>query len=159
MDGAYHALAGTSQTLFGNVMDFASRAGYGALAGWTLRMARHTVMISAALAVQTLAVHACSCPNPNPTLDDLIESGPEIAVFSGRVVSIVSPDPKGPTVTRIAVDDVIKGDVPRAIEMTGVTAREDRCGVDFRVGEVRTLAATKRPDGRWVTNICLVPRL
>jgi len=116
-------------------------------------------MISAALAVQTLAVQACSCPNPNPTLDDLIESRPEIAVFSGRVVSIVSPDPKGPTVTRIAVDDVIKGDVPRAIEMTGVTAREDRCGVDFRVGEVRTLAATKRPDGRWVTNICLVPRL
>jgi hypothetical protein len=116
-------------------------------------------MISAALAVQTLAVQACSCPNPKPTLDDLIESGPEIAVFSGRVVSIVSPDPKGPTVTRIAVDDVIKGDVPRAIEMTGVTAREDRCGVDFRVGEVRTLAATKRPDGRWVTNICLVPRL
>jgi len=115
--------------------------------------------MAAVLAAQTLAVQACSCPNPHPTLDDLIESGPEVAVFSGRVVSIVSPDPKGPTVTRIAVDDVIKGDVPRVVEMTGVTAREDRCGVDFRVGEVRTLAATKRADGRWFTNACLVPRL
>jgi hypothetical protein len=31
--------------------------------------------------------------------------------------------------------------------------------VDFRVGEVRTIAATKRADGRWFTSICLVPRL
>jgi|SRR5215210_5512301 len=130
----------------------------------TGRLARLAVAMAATLATQslvaqTVAAQACSCPSPNPTLDDLIESGPEIAVFSGRVVSILSPDPKGPTVTRIAVDDVIKGDVPRVVEMTGVTAREDRCGVDFRVGELRTLAATKRPDGRWVTTICLVPRL
>ena len=159
MNGAYHALAGTSRTLLGDVMGLASRVGYGAMAGWTLRMARRTAVMGAALAAQTLAVQACSCPNPNPTLDDLIESGPEIVVFSGRVVSIVSPNPKGPTVTRIAVDDIIKGDVPRTVEMTGVTAREDRCGVDFRVGEVRTIAATKRADGRWFTSICLVPRL
>jgi len=108
---------------------------------------------------QPLAAQACTCPDPNPSLDDLIESGPEVAVLTGRVVSILTPDPNGPTVTRIAVDDVIKGDVPRMVEMTGVTAREDRCGVDFRVGEVRTIAATKRADGRWFTSICLVPRL
>jgi hypothetical protein len=159
LNAAYHVLAEAFQTLFEESMDLASRAGYGTMAGWTSRMAQRTAVMGAALAVQTLAVHACSCPNLNPTLDDLIESGPEIAVFSGRVVSIVSPDPKGPTVTRIAVDDVIKGDVPRTVEMTGVTAREDRCGVDFRVGEVRTIAATKRADGRWFTSICLVPRL
>jgi hypothetical protein len=114
--------------------------------------------VAALLAAQTLAVQACPCPRPNPTLDDLIESGPDIAVFSGRVVSIVSPDPQGPTVTRIAVEDVIKGDVPRVVEMTGVTFRDNPCGVDFRVGEVRTIAM-KREDGRWVTNVCLVPRL
>jgi hypothetical protein len=94
---------------------------------------------------------------PHPTLDDLIESGPDTVVFAGRVVSILAPDPKGPTVVRIAVEDVIKGDVPPVLELTGVTEREDRCGVDFRVGEARTLAATRRPDGRWSTSVCLVP--
>lgn len=128
------------------------------LAGHAIRAIWRPMTFVAIFSTQVIAAQACSCPSPHPTLDDLIESGPEVAVFSGRVVSILSPDPKGPTVTRIAVDDVIKGDVPRVVEMTGVTAREDRCGVDFRVGEVRTLGAIKQ-DGRWITNACLVPRL
>src|SRR3954452_22924237 len=123
------------------------------------RSARRTVLALLALMAQPLAAQACTCPDPNPSLDDLIESGPEVVVLSGRVVSILTPDPNGPTVTRIAVQEVIKGDVPRVLEMIGVTAREDRCGVDFRVGEVRTLGVTKRPDGRWATSVCLVPRL
>ena len=127
------------------------------LCATTGRIARLSV-VAGALAVQTLSAAACSCPRPNPTLDDLIESGPEIVVFAGRVASILSPDPKGPTVTRIAVDDVLKGEVPRVVEMTGVTRRDTPCGVNFRVGEVRIIAA-KREDGRWVTSICLVPRL
>jgi len=118
-----------------------------------------TAFAPLALLAQILAAHACPCPNPNPSLDDLIESGPEIAVFSGRVASILTPDPNGPTVTRILVQEIIKGDVPPVLEMTGVTLRDDRCGLDLRVGEVRTLGATKRPDGRWVTNVCLAPRL
>jgi hypothetical protein len=117
------------------------------------------VVAPLALMGQILTAHACPCPDPNPSLDDLIESGPEIAVFSGRVASILTPDPNGPTVTRIVVQEVIKGDVPPVLEMTGVTLRDDRCGLDLRVGEVRTLGATKQPDGRWVTNVCLAPRL
>jgi hypothetical protein len=53
---------------------------------------------------------------------------------------------------------VMRGEVPRMVEMIGITAAENPCGVDFRPGEVRTLAAYKA-EGRWVTSICLIPRL
>jgi hypothetical protein len=121
------------------------------------RHARRAVLWMAALAAQVSGAAACACPVPHPTLEDLIGRGPETVVVAGRVVSILSPDRNGPTVTRIAVEDVIKGEAPDVIELVGATARDDRCGVDFRVGEVRTLAAARRPDGRWSTNVCLVP--
>jgi hypothetical protein len=126
--------------------------------GLTLgRHARRTILGAAAFAAHVSGAAACSCPVPHPTLEDLIASGPETVVVAGRVVSILSPDLNGPTVTRIAVEDVIKGEAPEVIELVGVTARDDRCGVDFRVGEARTLAVTRRPDGRWFTSVCLVP--
>jgi hypothetical protein len=74
------------------------------------------------------------------------------------VVSILSPEKGKPAVTRLAVSEVIKGAVPRLIEMVGVTPEDNACGVDFRPGEVRTLAAYRK-DGRWYTDLCLVPRL
>ena len=115
--------------------------------------------LAALLTTHTLPVSAaCTCPRPNPTLEDLIESPENLAVFAGRVVSITTPEGGGPRVVRIAVDDIIKGDVPRVVEMSGVTLRDNPCGVDFRPGEARTLAV-KREDGRWVTSMCLVPRL
>ena len=109
-----------------------------------------------AVLLQTALAAACSCPRP--TLEDLIESPFDLAVFSARVVSIVTPEKGKPSVTRLQVGEIIRGEAPRVIEMTGVTLEDNACGVDFRPGEVRTLAATKK-DGRWFTSVCLIPRL
>ncbi len=117
---------------------------------------RRMVLICAALMLQTLLAAACSCARPS--LEELIESSRDIAVFSARIVSILSPEKGKPAVTRLQINEVIKGEVPRVIEMTGVTAADNACGVDFRPGEVRTLAAYKK-DGRWFTDMCLIPRL
>jgi hypothetical protein len=119
-------------------------------------MLRGTVLVVAALVGHTPLAAACSCPRP--TVEDLIEDKRDVAVFSARVVSILSPEPGRPAVTRLQIGEVIRGDVPRIIEMTGVTAADHPCGVDFRPGEVRTLAAYKK-DGRWLTDLCLIPRL
>jgi hypothetical protein len=118
-------------------------------------MLRMIVAVAALLAHASLAA-ACSCPRP--TIEDLIDDKRDLAIFSARVVSILSPETGKPAVTRLQIGDVIKGDVPRVIEMTGVTSADDPCGVDFRPGEVRTLAAYKK-EGRWFTDLCLVPRL
>ena len=116
---------------------------------------RRVILVSVVLVAQTSLAAACSCPRP--TIEELIESGSDIAVFSARVVSILSEKGK-PAVTRFEIDEVIKGEVPRVVEMTGVTAADNLCGVDFRPGEARTLAAYKK-DGRWYTDMCLIPRL
>jgi hypothetical protein len=99
---------------------------------------------------------ACSCPQP--AIEDLIEDPRDLAVFSARVVSIVSSEKGTPAVMRLAVAEIIKGEAPRVIEMTGVTSADHPCGVDFRPGEVRTMAAYRK-DGRWFTDMCLIPRL
>ena len=110
----------------------------------------------AGLLLPTGLAAACSCPRP--TLEDLIESPYDIAVFSARVVSIVTPEKGKPSVTRLQVGEIIRGQAPRVIEMIGVTLEDNACGVDFRPGEVRTLAAFKKDD-RWVTDMCHIPRL
>ena len=117
---------------------------------------RLVLAIAAPLLLQTTLAAACSCPRP--TLEDLIESPFDIAVFSARVVSIVTPEKGKPSVTRLQVGEIIRGEAPRVIEMTGVTLEDNACGVDFRPGEVRTLAAYRK-DGRWVTDLCHMPRL
>jgi hypothetical protein len=114
------------------------------------------IVVAAALLGQSSLAAACSCPRP--TIEDLIEDKRDLAVFSARVISILSPEKGKPAVTRLQVGEVIRGDVPRVVEMTGVTLADDPCGVDFRPGEVRTLAAYKK-DGRWYTDLCLIPRL
>ena len=114
------------------------------------------IVVAAALLGQSSLAAACSCPRP--TIEDLIEDKRDLAVFSARVMSILSPEKGKPAVTRLQVGEVIRGDVPRVVEMTGVTLADDPCGVDFRPGEVRTLAAYKK-DGRWYTDLCLIPRL
>ena len=101
---------------------------------------------------------AAACPCPRPTVEDLIEDGRDLAVFSARVVSVLSPEKGKPAVTRFQIGEVIRGEVPRVIEMTGVTLADNPCGVDFRPGEVRTMAAYMK-DGRWFTDMCLIPRL
>jgi hypothetical protein len=110
-----------------------------------------------ALLVQ-VATAACVCPRPNPTLDDLMAGRPDLAIVAGRVASVLSPTKGEPTVTRFTVQDVIRGEVPPVVEMRGITFQDDPCGVDFRVGEVRTIALDKRPDGSWFTTDCLVAR-
>jgi hypothetical protein len=117
---------------------------------------RHALAVFAALFVQTSLAAACSCPRP--TLEDLIESPFDLAVFSARVVSIVTPEKGKPSVTRLQVGEIIRGEAPRVIDMIGVTPEDNACGVDFRPGEVRTLAAYKK-DGRWFTDMCHIPRL
>ena len=119
-------------------------------------MLRGSVLVVAALLGPTLSAAACPCPRPS--LEDLIEDKRDLAVFSAGVVSILSPETGQPAVMRLQIGEVIRGEVPRIIEMTGVTAADHPCGVDFRPGEVRTLAAYKR-DGRWFTDLCLIPRL
>src|SRR5919112_6534414 len=114
------------------------------------------IVVLAALLGQTALAAACSCARL--TIEELIEDPRDLAVFSARVVSILSPEKGKPAVTRLQVGEIIKGEVPRVIEMTGVTAADNPCGVDFRPGEVRTLAAYKK-DGRWFTDMCLIPRL
>ena len=113
-------------------------------------------MALAALLLHTSLAAACSCARP--TLEDLIDSPRDIAVFSARVVSVLTPEKGKPTVTRLQVGEIIRGEAPRVIDMIGVTAEDDACGVDFRPGEVRTLAAYRR-DGRWHTDLCHIPRL
>jgi len=110
----------------------------------------------AALLVQTSLAAACSCARP--TLEDLIESQRDIAVFTARVVSVLTPEKSKPTVTRLQVGEIIRGEAPRVIEMIGVTPEDTACGVDFRPGETRTLAAYRK-DGRWFTDMCHIPRL
>jgi hypothetical protein len=114
-----------------------------------------SLLLSAVLFAQTGTAEACTCPRPS--LEDLLESGEAIAVFSARVISILAPEKGKPTVTRLQVNEVIKGDVPRVVEMIGVTLEDNPCGVDFRPGEMRIMAASKR-DGRWFTNLCLLPQ-
>jgi hypothetical protein len=114
------------------------------------------MVASAALLLNTSLAAACSCPQT--TLEDLIESPRDIAVFSARVVSVLTPEKGKPTVTRLQVGEIIRGEPPRVIDMIGVTPEDDACGVDFRPGEVRTLAAYKK-DGRWFTDMCHIPRL
>ncbi len=116
---------------------------------------QHVLGILAALLLQTSLAAACSCARP--ALEDLIESPFDVAVFTARVVSIVSPEKGQPSVMRLHVGEIIRGEAPRVVEMTGVTLDDHPCGVDFRPGEVRTLAAFKR-DGRWITDLCHVPR-
>lgn len=116
---------------------------------------RTVIALLAACLVQP-AFAACSCARP--TIEDLIESGRNIAVLSVRVVSVVTPEKGKPTVTRLRVGEVIKGEAPPVMEMIGVTPEDNQCGVDFRPGEVRTLAAYKK-DGRWFTDQCHIPRL
>jgi hypothetical protein len=118
-------------------------------------MLRVIVVLAGLLGPMPLAA-ACSCPRP--TIEDLIEDGRDLVVFSARVVSILSPEKGKPAVTRLQVAEVIRGEVPRVIEMTGVTSADNLCGVDFRPGEVRTMAAYKK-DNRWFTDLCLIPRL
>lgn len=110
------------------------------------------------LAVQIATAAACSCPNPPSTLEDLIASRPDLALFVGQVTAVLSPGKGEPTVTRFSVQDVIRGDVPAAVEMTGVTFQDTPCGIDIRVGEIRTVAASKTPEGGWTTTACLMPR-
>ena len=114
------------------------------------------ILTCAAMAMQISVAAACSCPRPS--LEELIESSRDIAVLSARVVSVLSPEKGKPAVVRLIVEEVIKGEAPRVIEMTGITPADDPCGVDFRPGEARTLAAYKQ-GGRWRTDICHVPRL
>ncbi len=119
-------------------------------------MTRLVLITVSALLLPTALAAACSCPRP--ALEDLIESPFDLAVFSARVVSIVTPEKGKPSVTRLQIGEIIRGEAPRVIEMTGVTLEDNACGVDFRPGEVRTLAAYKK-DGRWLTDLCLIPRL
>jgi hypothetical protein len=111
--------------------------------------------ILGALLAQIALAEACSCPRP--TLEDLIEGGKDIAIFSARVVSVVAPQRGQPAVTRLRVDEIIKGEVPRIVEMTGATADDQACGVDFRPGEVRIVAAYNK-EGAWFTDLCLMPQ-
>ena len=113
------------------------------------------VSVLGALLAQTALANACSCPRP--TLEELIESGKDIAIFSARVVSVVVTQKGQPAVTRLRVDEIIRGEVPRIVEMTGVTADGQSCGVDFRPGEVRIVAAYRK-NGGWFTDLCLMPQ-
>lgn len=117
---------------------------------------RREIVAFAAVLVQPSLAAACSCARP--TIEELIESGRDIAIFSARVVSVVTPEKGKPAITRLQVGDIIKGEAPRVIEMIGVTPEDNPCGVDFRPGEVRTLAAYRKDD-RWFTDMCLIPRL
>jgi hypothetical protein len=112
------------------------------------------VLLGAFLASTSLAAD-CSCAPP--TLEDLIESERDIAVFTARVVSVLTPEKGKPAVVRLQVSEIIRGEAPRVVEMSGVTREDNPCGVDFRPSELRTLAAYRR-DGRWFTDLCHVPR-
>ena len=117
-------------------------------------MARLAAALVMSLAWTSLAA---ACPCAQPTLEDLIESERDVAVFTARVVSVLTPERGRPALVRLQVAEIIRGEAPRVIEMSGVTRDDDPCGVDFRPGEMRTLAAYRR-DGRWHTDLCHVPR-
>ena len=119
------------------------------------RMAAAVAVLLGGLIAETSLAAGCSCAPP--TLEDLIESERDIAVFTARVVSVLTPDKGKPALVRLQVGEIIRGEVPRVIEMSGVTREDNPCGVDFRPGELRTLAAYRR-DGRWLTDLCHVPR-
>jgi hypothetical protein len=116
---------------------------------------RHLTAALAALLAATSLASACPCAQP--TLEDLIESERDLAVFTARVVSVLTPEKGKQAVVRLAVGEIVRGEAPRIIEMSGVTPEDNPCGVDFRPGEMRTLAAY-RQDGRWLTDLCHVPR-
>ena len=114
-----------------------------------------TLLAQTVLAQSALA-QSCTCPRP--TLEELIASERAVAIFSARVVSVTSTEKGKPAVTRLQVGDIIKGQVPRVLELTGVTPDDNACGVDFRPGEVRVVAVYKKGD-RWFTDICTTPQL
>jgi hypothetical protein len=117
---------------------------------------QRAIMALVALLAQPSLAAACSCARP--TMEELIESGRDIAIFSARVVSVLTPEKGKPAITRLQIGEILKGEAPRVIDMTGVTSADNPCGVDFRPGEVRTMGAYKK-DGRWFTDLCLIPRL
>lgn len=114
--------------------------------------------LALALAAPVATAAACACPRPRPTLDELIVARPDLTIFVARVVSVLSPAKGAPTLTRFAVEDVIRGEPPDVVEMRGVTFQDDPCGIDLRVGEVRTIAAERGANGGWFTTDCLSPR-
>lgn len=118
-------------------------------------MTPRALLVAAAVLAHSSVATACSCARL--TLEELIEDPRDLAIFSARVVSVVAPERNKPTITRFAVGDVIKGPVSRVIEMIGITSADHACGVDLRPGEVRTIAAYRK-DGRWFTDMCLIPQ-
>ena len=65
------------------------------------------VLFGAFLASPSLAA-ACSCAPP--TLEDLIESERDIAVFTARVVSVLTPDKGKPALVRLQIGEIIRGE-------------------------------------------------
>lgn len=114
--------------------------------------------LALALSAPVATAAACACPRPRPTLEELVATRPDLTIFVARVVSVLSPVKGEPTLTRFAVEDVIRGEPPDVVEMRGVTFQDDPCGIDLRVGELRTVAAYQRGDGAWFTSDCLSPR-
>lgn len=112
----------------------------------------------AGLTVLVAGSGVCTCPGPYPTVESLIATRPDVVIFVARVASILAATKGAPTVTRFAVEEVIRGVVPPEVEMTGITVQDEPCGVDLRVGELRTVAAVRGEEGGWSTSNCLMPR-
>lgn len=119
---------------------------------------RLAVLFAAVLAVAGLGLAdlawACSCLRFDTAAEQLARSD---AVFRGRVVKTERLGPYRSATTFVVVEG-LKGRLGRKVRVEHGTETGGACGVIFRRGQVRELAAYRTPDGRWNTNSCSMPQ-
>jgi hypothetical protein len=107
------------------------------------RLAQSTLCVAAILALAPTAAHACviaARPGPPPTASQRVADS--AVAFTGRVVATARrPDGLAGTTMSVAVDRVLKGDVPATVALTSSLSD---CSRTFSVGQRVGLAMT--PD-------------
>jgi len=120
----------------------------------TRRLAVLFLAVAAAGLVAAEVAWACSCVRFNTAEEQLARSD---AVFRGRVEKTERLGPNRAATTFVVVER-LKGRLGQRVRVEHGTETGGACGVVFRRGQVRELAAYRTPNGRWNTNSCSMPQ-
>lgn len=106
-------------------------------------------IILLALAAAGVA-HACDCVRFSSATEQMTRSD---AVFRGRVLK-VRRLADGRVVSTIAVAEILKGKLPRVVDVANGPGADGACGVPLRTGDVVSLGARRGADGGWSAGAC-----
>ncbi|HYE41764.1 MAG TPA: hypothetical protein VEA15_00090 [Caulobacteraceae bacterium] len=93
---------------------------------------------------------ACDCTRFRSPTEQMTRSD---AVFRGRVLK-VRRLADGRVVSTIAVAEILKGKLPRLVDVANGPSADGACGLSLRQGDVVSLAARRDADGGWSTGAC-----